>query len=370
MALTYYGSATAAAGLGVGLTPASGNNGYTGSAAQTWLRRSFIDVLEENLYFYRYGMMEEIKNGYLTHSWARMEKTSHTAFTRTTAGGGLLGNPPETGFSVGQTPDDTNQPVGTISVNPEQYAIVNTIADMMLDFSVLDLVKQGMMHFANAAARRIDFDIQNVIYNRLSAISDAVYFVDHAAPKAITAIAGYEGSNYIDANIGNGRMRMSDCAALATKLKNNSAPMYNASGADSGFYMLIVHTFVAFHLMTEAGQTGFVNVFAQTSENVRRMVNGYVGTVYGMSIVQSPFVQTKESSTGNDKVVVYPSYAMAMGLYGVLKYRFQTYYTPASAISDSDPLGQRAKYGVKYTFNSIVLDPDCGVVAYSVGDTV
>ena len=351
------------ANVGGGLTPSTGNNGYTTSSAQLWLRRRFIDVLEETLYFYRYGTMEEIKNGYLTHSWARMEKTQASAFTKTTGGGGLTASTtPTAGYTVGITPADTAQPVGTITVNPEQYVVKNTIADMVIDFTVLDIIKKGMEHFANAAARRIDVEIQNVIYNKLSATAGATYFVDHASPKTITTIAGYEGSGYIAGNIGNAVMRVSDVAALATKLDNNSAPSF---GEMAGNYMLVVHTRVAHDLMTQEGQTGFVNIFAQTPEQVQRIVRGYVGTVYGMNVVKTPHVQTKESSSGGSKVTLFPSYAIAKGLYGVLKYRFNTYYVPTSSIDTSDPLAQRAVYGVKFTFNSVVLDTDCGIVAYS-----
>ena len=346
---SFYGAGTLA-NIGDGLTPASGNNGYTTTAAQTWLRRQFIDVLEENLYFYRYGTMENIKDGYLTHSWARMEKTSEDSFTETTGGGGLLANNvPASGYSVGITPAPVNQHVGTISVNPRQFAIRNVIADMMTQHSVLDIVRQGIDHFANAAARRIDKETQKVIYDKLSATTGAVYFVDHASPKAITAIAGYEGSNYIGANLDNAVMTIQDVAHIATKLKVKSAPKFDAmEGMTSGFYILAVHTFIADDLMTQSGQTGFVNVFAQTPEEVKRIAKGYVGTVYGMSIMETPFIQTKDSSTGGSKVTLYPSYAIAKGLYGVLKYRFNTYFNPASAIDDSDSLGQRTTYGVKF----------------------
>ena len=355
--------------VGQGLTPASGtNNGYTASSAQTWLRREFIQVLEENLYFYRCGTMETIRNGYLTHSFPRMDKTSEDSFTETTGGGGLLSNNvPASGYSVGVTPGITNQPVGTISVNPRQFAIRNVIADMMTEFSVLEIVRQGIMHFANAAARRIDKETQKIIYTKLSANTDRIYFVDRDGTVTETGIARYNDAKLKGANVSKAVMTVKDIAAIVTKLKVKSAPPFDATeGMTSGFYPLLVHTFVAHDIMTEAGQTGFVNIFAQTPEEVKRIAKGYVGTVYGMSIMETPFITTYLSVTGDTtSAVVYPSYAIARGLYGVLKYRFNTYFNPASRIDDSDPLAQRTQYGVKFSWNAIVLDEDCGVLAYS-----
>lgn len=372
----FYGADKTGTYAASGLTPSTGNNGYVGSSAQTWLRRTFIDVLEPNLYFYRYGQMEEIKDGYLTHSWARMEKTAGSAFTKTTTGGAGSGkdylsgsiNPAGTNFSVGYTPADTNQKVGVITVNPEQYAIVNTLADMMTEHSVIDIVKQGIKHFANAAARRIDEDTQLVLYNALTDANklNDPYFVDRGTGTPTnTDTRRYEEARLKDDKIREATMAASDVAAIAAKLKERAATPYDNMG---GTFILLVHTFVAHDLQTESTTTanGFVNIFAQTPEQVQRMVKGYVGTVYGMSIMDTPYIQTKKSSTNvSNQVTVYPSYGLAQGGYGVLKYRFNTYFVPASQTSDGDPLAQRTRYGVKFTYASVVLDEDRLQLAYS-----
>lgn len=375
MALSFYGAGTLS-GVGTGATPASGNNGYTGSAAQTELRSYFIDVLEPNLFFYRAGQMETISNGYLTRAWARMEKTDEDKVTETTGGGGLTATGvPTTGYTVGLTPADTDQPFGVITVNPRQFAIKNTVTDMMIQFSVLDHVKQGMKHFAKAMARRIDKEIQNTLYNGLTSTANSAtprtIYVDHKTGGTVDSIDDYEGDDYKGENLSNGIMRVTDIDEVTTYFEENSADRFGGMGVmgenDTGHYILIVHTKVAHRLKTEGTAVGgFLNIFAQTPKEVQRIVNGYVGTIYGVHVMSSPFVQTKDSSADNTKVTVYPSYGIAPGLFGVLKYQFNTYYVPLSAIDTADPMAQRAIYGVKMTTNFVVLDKDCGVIVYSV----
>ena len=350
-----------------GLAPASGNQGYTASIAQSWLDRMFIRNIEPELLFARFGKMATIVAGYLTHQFARMDDVATSSVTQLTAGGVGGTATPGTGTSIGITPNPVQLNAGTISVTPDQFAIYTVMADMLVDFSALNLMKKATEVLGRACGRRIDEYTQNVLYTKLTATSGGVYYVDHQTTPTATSLASYNSAQFKGANRANGVMKMSDLARMAAKLYKNHAPKMNIGGSEA--YCLIVHPDVMHELITETGLSGFINVFAQTSPAVMRIMKGYVGTVYGIHVLQSANVQTKRSVAGNsNSTLVYPSYAIAEGLYGIFRYNFRVFRTPMTS-SDSDPLAQRTKFGIKFVYSAVVLDTKCGFVSYSTART-
>ena len=325
---------------------------FNQAIAQSWLNRMLIQPLEQNLVFSRYGRMESIQNGYLTHTWARPEKILHTAITRITENG-LNSDTTK----IGQSPPVLPYRIAMTSATPEQWVLGIGVADMIQQFNVIDYINTAFAQIGMAFARLFDSWIQDRLYAFASGTNLSISHSGNSTPAT-------DVNTFVTANKADSYLKLKDVRRLATTLENRSVPRYGIGGeggmgADAGgTYVLIVHTNVKHDLLDDDASNQLIDIFKNTPETIQRLIRGYVGTYNGVSVVSSNFVQTK-TSTGTGTPTVYPSYALGRGAFGVLKYRYTGRIVSFDQVDTVDYAGQRAIASVNAIFEAKVLDPAC-----------
>jgi len=130
-----------------------------------------------------------------------------------------------------------------------------------------------------------------------------------------------------------------------TTLETNLAPKVD------GYYVGIMHPKVTYDLKNDAAVTGWLEAHKYTTpENIFK---GEIGAINGVRVVNTNSVQTFAST-----VTVYPTLVMGRGAYGVANLEGLQTYVNLPAVSDSDPLAQRASVGAKVSFSSKRLQED------------
>lgn len=321
-----------------GAYPASGNFGYTNSPFQTYLTRVGIMNNEENLLFARFGTLPTIQQGYLTVQWWRPRRVEDTSVVETTITD--VNNPHATNWKVGATGDDTNVPIGTTQAIPRQFILQGTVADMIQQFSLLNFVEAGIAEFGKAAGRHMDKLVQNTIYAAADANSRLSFKAN------LSSINGYTTSNRTSTQIS-----LTDIATMATVLQERSVQGFPGL---NDMYAGIIHTKVKHDLMVSTtANDSILDIYKHTPEQVKKVLKGYVGHVFGVAIFSSPFVQSRKS-TGQGTPDVYPCYFLGKDAYGCLKYMMQSYFVGFTA-SKSDPAAQRSRFALKWVFTCKVL---------------
>ena len=325
---------------------------YNMGVAQTHLSERIVDTLEPKLQMYRFGRMESIVDGYATHAFARSKQIPHTAFTETTTGG-LSANT----NTIGMTPAPTDTGFAMITVQPRQWVIRGIVSDMVQMFNVVNFSRRGLMEFVSAGARLIDNVIQEKLFT-LSSVAGNLTIIYNGTGTAPTTQAGITNTNKADCVF-----KFNNLADLRNVLVNRYAEGFARL---SGSYVLVANNNVTTDILKDEGQNQFTDIMKHTPEQVRKIVKGYVGTGYGVSVIESNFIQTKDNGqTGNNRVVIYPSYLIGEGLFGVLKYRVKSTMIPHTMPDKSDPAGQRNEFALNIIFNTVILDVDCGQVVLS-----
>lgn len=295
------------------ITTANINNSW--QLLQERLDRTVLKNFEPNLRFYSMGEKPIWKDGYRTMSWTRVDRKISTPASL------LLGE--------WVTPVETPITTSTISLTANQYGQYATLTDILEDVSPIPIARKALEVLSQDMARVIDSVIQanleangtNVIYWGTALNRPALTSWDLMTPNLLAK------SN----------------AFLSTK----SAPTYWDS------YVGVMHPNVIYDLHTGSTVWAFLDLKKYTSENAKDIMKGEIWMLYWVRVVKSAHIQTFTSN-----VVVYPTYVMWKGAYGVADLQKVRTYMTAWVSSDSDPLAQRRKVGTKVAFNSIILQQD------------
>jgi N4-gp56 family major capsid protein len=295
----------------------TGNVNASGSDIfQTYLKKTFLENFEPELRFWKFGKAPVSQKGYESVTWAKMNKSTASASSA------LL--------TEGTTPNATDLTIGTISVSANQYGQVAIITDILEDTTLLNVIGEAGIQLGNNAQRIIDSVIQA---NLLDNGTYVIYGGNATSRVTISATDTITASNLAQAN-----------AFLSTK----AAPSF------AGYYIAVMHPNVIYDLQMQSGSNTWIELHKYTDLMAKNAVSGEAGSLFGIRIVRSAFIQTITST-----VTVYPTYIFGQGAYGVSSLQnLETTYIPTSKKDKSDPLGQRAYVGWKAAFNSIILQQE------------
>ena len=327
-----------------GISPSTGNAGYTGSPLQSYLDRNVIRNPEPRTHMLRFGREPLVRNGYLTTQFARfLQLTDESLVTETTAAG--LNSQSNT---VGTTPVEVHVPFGVISVTPKQYVITDRIADFMLMVSPLDMITNGLIEYRYLTERHRDSLIQDTLTSFAATSPSNTSYAG-----SVSALSGFTSTNRSTTVLD-----LDDIRRLNRNLKRNNVPRF-PSLADS--FALVIHEDCEFDIASDKTANGYLDIIKHVSENSRPLFSGVITKIAGFMVFATSHIQTKTGATNND--IVYPCFALAMGAFAVLNYQYRVYAGMPNS-TESDPVAQRAWYGIKYAFATKVLEPAAFIVHY------
>ena len=280
-----------------------------------YLDKKFLENLEPNLVFRKFGKWPVSQKGYSAVQWARMSKSTAGATASL--------------ITEGTTPNFTDLTISTISVSCEQYGQVAKITDILEDTTLLNVVGQAMTELAHNASRIID----EVVQTNLSTNWTNVAYAGSATSRAALTAAD----------------------TMNTTLINKARAFLSTKGAKpfAGGYIWIMHPNVSYDMREQVGGNAWVEVKKYT-DLVKDIVAGEIGTLMGVRIIESSFVQTFAST-----VTVYPTYVFGEGAYGVSQLQaYETTFISRNNKDSYNPLGLYSIVGWKAAIASIVLQQD------------
>ena len=290
------------------VTTTTQNLEYAGRALGVYFDTKVIESLQPHLYFEQFGTVEIVPEGNYTSRFFTFNQIATGAVV---------------GLTEGTAPTSTAVSVNAIDVTPTQYGINVEMTDLVALTCVFDLVKASLSEVGKAMARKIDEVIQTVV----NAGGNVIFPAGRFARDQLTS---------------SDRISVDLIFKAVQMLRTFSAPEFPGGG-----YACVMHPRVAYDLMTSAGPGASyweMHKYAQP-ENLFR---GEIGSIAGARIVQSPNVKPFYI---DPTIVVYPTTLIAADAYRIcywLGKKVNTYvYPPESAVSISNPLGQKGWVGAK-----------------------
>ena len=280
-----------------------------------YLNKKFLENLEPNLVFWKFGKWPVSQKGYSHVQWARMSKSTASASA--------------SAITEWTTPAFTDLTISTISVACEQYWQVAKITDILEDTTLLNVVGQAMVELAHNASRIID----EVVQKDLST----------------------NGTNVIYAGSASSRATIASTDVMTTTEINKARAFLSTKGAKpfAGGYVGIMHPNVSFDMREQVWGNAWVEVKKYT-DLVKDIVAGEIGTLMWVRIVESSFVQTFTST-----VTVYPTYVFGEGAYGTSQLQaYETTFISRNNKDSYNPLGLFSIVGWKMAIASIILQQD------------
>lgn len=280
-----------------------------------YLEKKFLENLEPNLVFWKFGKWPVSQKWYSHVQWARMTKSTASASAAT--------------ITEWTTPSFTDLKISTISVACEQYGQVAQITDILEDTTLLNVVGQAMVELAHNASRIMD----EVVQTTLSTNWTNVIYAGSATSRATIAATD----------------------TMTTTAINKARAFLSTKGAKpfAGGYIGIMHPNVSFDMREQVGWNAWVEVKKYT-DLVKDIVAGEIGTLMGVRIIESSFVQTFTST-----VTVYPTYVFGEGAYGTSQLQaYETTFISRNNKDSYNPLGLFSIVGWKMAIASIILQQD------------
>lgn len=288
---------------------------WTTDLFHKYLEKKFLENLEPNLVFWKFGKWPVSQKGYSAVQWARMSKSTAT--------------PTQASITEGTTPSFTDLTISTISVSCEQYGQLAKITDILEDTTLLNVVGQAMVELAHNASRIMDAVVQKNLYTN--------------------------GTNVIYAGTATSRATITASDTMTTTLINKARAFLSTKGAKpfAGGYIGIMHPDVSFDMREQVWGNAWVEVKKYT-DLVKDIVAGEIWTLMGVRIVESSFVETFTST-----VTVFPTYVFWEGAYGTSQLQaYETTFISRNAKDSYNPLGLFSIVGWKMAIASIVLQQD------------
>lgn len=288
---------------------------WTTDLFHKYLEKKFLENLEPNLVFWKFGKWPVSQKGYSHVQWARMSKS--------TAGASA------SQITEWTTPAFTDLTISTVSVACEQYGQVAKITDILEDTTLLNVVGQAMVELAHNASRIID----EVVQTNLST----------------------NGTNVIYAGTATSRATIAATDTMTTTLINKARAFLSTKGAKpfAGGYVAIMHPDISFDMREQVGWNAWVEVKKYT-DLVKDIVAGEIGTLMGVRVIESSFVKTFTST-----VTVFPTYVFGEGAYGTSQLQaYETTFISRNAKDSYNPLGLYSIVGWKCAVASIILQQD------------
>lgn len=190
-------------------------------------------------------------------------------------------------LTEGVTPQGSKISVGTIIANVDQYGdYIETTDDFELT-AIDNVVVENTKMLASQAGLTFD----TIVRNELNAGTNVLYCPKDNGKGSMIEVTSRKD---IDSSC---HLRVKDIFKAAAILKRNNAPKIDGS------YVAIIHPFVAYDIMTEAGEK-WMDIQKYTN-NVEKIFNGEIGKIGGVRFVESTealIIAPSEISEGFNKL--------------------------------------------------------------------
>lgn len=284
---------------------------------KTFYDRTLIDEAEPELVHDQFGQERNIpKNGGKT-----IEFRKFTALPKATKP-----------LTEGVTPDGRSLSVTSQTATVSQYGDYVTLSDMLEMTAIDNTIVETLSLIGSQAGRTLD----TVTREKLAAGTNVMYqpTPSSTGETAVTSRAGLTAKNVLT---------VKEVFRVAAALKAANAKPIN------GDFVAIIHPYVAYDLMMEAGDQWIDIQKYQHPENI---YNGEIGKIGGVRFVQTTEAKIWKGTADNcaDGVAVFGTLFIAANAYGKTSVNgggLETIVKQKGSGGTSDPLDQRSTIGWK-----------------------
>ena len=284
---------------------------------KTFYDRTLIDEAEPELVHDQFGQERNIpKNGGKT-----IEFRKFTALPKAT-----------TPLTEGVTPDGRSLSVTSQTATVSQYGDYVTLSDMLEMTAIDNTIVETLSLIGSQAGRTLD----TVTREKLAAGTNVMYqpTPSSTGETAVTSRAGLTAKNVLT---------VKEVFRAAAALKAANAKPIN------GDFVAIIHPYVAYDLMMEAGDQWIDIQKYQHPENI---YNGEIGKIGGVRFVQTTEAKIWKGTADKcaDGVAVFGTLFIAANAYGKTSVNgggLETIVKQKGSGGTSDPLDQRSTIGWK-----------------------
>ena len=284
---------------------------------KTFYDRTLIDEAEPELVHDQFGQERNIpKNGGKT-----IEFRKFTALPKAT-----------TPLTEGVTPDGRSLSVTSQMATVSQYGDYVTLSDMLEMTAIDNTIVETLSLIGSQAGRTLD----TVTREKLAAGTNVMYqpTPSSTGETAVTSRAGLTAKNVLT---------VKEVFRVAAALKAANAKPIN------GDFVAIIHPYVAYDLMMEAGDQWIDIQKYQHPENI---YNGEIGKIGGVRFVQTTEAKIWKGTADKcaDGVAVFGTLFIAANAYGKTSVNgggLETIVKQKGSGGTSDPLDQRSTIGWK-----------------------
>lgn len=291
--------------------------GTLSAEMKTFYDKTLIDEAEPELVHDQFGQERNIpKNGGKT-----IEFRKFTALPKAT-----------TPLTEGVTPDGRSLSVTSQTATVSQYGDYVTLSDMLEMTAIDNTIVETLSLIGSQAGRTLD----TVTREKLAAGTNVMYqpTPSSTGETAVTSRAGLTAKNVLT---------VKEVFRAAAALKAANAKPIN------GDFVAIIHPYVAYDLMMEAGDQWIDIQKYQHPENI---YNGEIGKIGGVRFVQTTEAKIWKGTADNcaDGVAVFGTLFIAANAYGKTSVNgggLETIVKQKGSGGTSDPLDQRSTIGWK-----------------------
>ena len=284
---------------------------------KTFYDKTLIDEAEPELVHDQFGQERNIpKNGGKT-----IEFRKFTALPKATKP-----------LTEGVTPDGRSLSVTSQTATVSQYGDYVTLSDMLEMTAIDNTIVETLSLIGSQAGRTLD----TVTREKLAAGTNVMYqpTPSSTGETAVTSRAGLTAKNVLT---------VKEVFRAAAALKAANAKPIN------GDFVAIIHPYVAYDLMMEAGDQWIDIQKYQHPENI---YNGEIGKIGGVRFVQTTEAKIWKGTADNcaDGVAVFGTLFIAANAYGKTSVNgggLETIVKQKGSGGTSDPLDQRSTIGWK-----------------------
>lgn len=284
---------------------------------KTFYDKTLIDEAEPELVHDQFGQERNIpKNGGKT-----IEFRKFTALPKAT-----------TPLTEGVTPDGRSLSVTSQTATVSQYGDYVTLSDMLEMTAIDNTIVETLSLIGSQAGRTLD----TVTREKLAAGTNVMYqpTPSSTGETAVTSRAGLTAKNVLT---------VKEVFRAAAALKAANAKPIN------GDFVAIIHPYVAYDLMMEAGAQWIDIQKYQHPENI---YNGEIGKIGGVRFVQTTEAKIWKGTADKcaDGVAVFGTLFIAANAYGKTSVNgggLETIVKQKGSGGTSDPLDQRSTIGWK-----------------------
>ena len=231
-----------------------------------------------------------------------------------------------TPLTEGVTPTGNKLNVSTITATVEQYGDYVEQTDLLELTSIDNTIVEATKQLASQAGLTMD----TVVRNELNGGYNVMYCpsVENGTETVVTSRSAITNKCLL---------RVKDVFKAAAELKAMNAPKID------GYYVAIIHPYVAYDLMQEAGNQWMEVQKYATPEN---MLKGEIGCLGGIRFVES--TEAKIFKDGEDSPAVFSTLVLGADAYGVTNIGGKgiEHIVKQKGYGD-DPLNQRSSVGWK-----------------------